>query len=98
MTPPLSLLNQSYLDVEFREQWNRQFKPNSGVRPVMHDNTNVPMRNPSDADLNRPLYSKDYGQCCAKGGVSVQLCGWIRNIELCTGGIDDSGYIEVGGC
>jgi hypothetical protein len=26
-------------DVEFRdEQWNRHFKPNSGVRPVWHDN------------------------------------------------------------
>jgi hypothetical protein len=53
---------------------------------VMHDNMNVPMRNPSDADLNRALCSKHHGQCCAKGGVSVQLCGWIRNLESCTGG------------
>ena len=54
------------------------------------DNTNLPLRNPSDADLNQALYSKYDGQCCVKkGGVSVQLCGWI-----CTGGIEDSGYIE----
>jgi hypothetical protein len=63
----------------------------------MHDNTNVPMRNPSDADLNGALCSKHHGQCCAKGGVSVQLCGWIQNLELCAGGIDDSGYIETVG-
>jgi hypothetical protein len=25
----------------------------------------------------------------------VQLCGWIRNLELCAGGVDDSSYIQV---
>jgi hypothetical protein len=79
------------------EQWHLHFEPTSGVRPVMHDNTNVPMQNPNDADLNQALYSQYYGQCCTKGGVSVQLCGWIRNLELCTGGIDDSNYIEAVG-
>jgi hypothetical protein len=29
-------------------------------------NTKIKMRNPSDADLNRALYSKHCGQCCAE--------------------------------
>jgi hypothetical protein len=27
----------------------------------------------------------------------VQLCGWIQNLELCAGGIDDSRYMETAG-
>jgi hypothetical protein len=93
---PMYALHQE--DVTLRDkQWSLHFELTSGVRLVMHDNTNVPMQNPNDADLNRALYSQNYGWCCAKGGISVQLCSWIQNLELCTGGIDDSGYIEAVG-
>jgi hypothetical protein len=65
-------------DIALRdEQWNLHFEPTSGVQPVMDDNTNVPMQNPNDSGLSRALYLQYYGQCCAKGGISVQLCGWI---------------------
>jgi hypothetical protein len=61
----------------------------------MLDNTNVPLPDPSDADQNRALYSDYYQECCAKGGVTLQLCGWTRSLNLCTGGIDDLGYIKM---
>ena len=60
----------------------------------MHDNTNITLVTPSDADKQRSLRSEYYAECCAKGGVSIQMCGWIRALHLFTGGIDDSKYIE----
>lgn len=53
------------------------------------------MMDPSDPDFNRALFNKYYEMCCGKGGVAVQQCGWIRSFHLCTGGIDDSHYLEV---
>ena len=40
--------------------------------------------------LKRAMWSDYYGMACAKGGVSNQLCGWIRAIPLFTGRITDS--------
>jgi hypothetical protein len=62
---------------------------------VSHDNTNVPLLAPSDADLNRSLFSDYYNETCAKGGTALQRCGWILAIELATGRIPDSVYIEL---
>jgi hypothetical protein len=78
-----------------REEWNGHFDQESGARIVMHDNTNINLPSPSDADLQRALWSDYYGGCVAKGGVALQLCGWIRAIELCTGAIGDSDYIDA---
>ena len=61
----------------------------------MHDNTNVNLVQPRSADKQRSLHSEYYGGSCAKGGVGVQLSGWIRTLHLFTGGIDDSSYIDL---
>lgn len=61
----------------------------------MHDNTNVSWAAPPDANLNRALYSEYYGECCAKVGVAQQLCSWTRAVELMTGGIPDSAYVDM---
>jgi hypothetical protein len=81
-------------DKKFRaEHWNEHF--NDKTRVVMHDNTNVPLPAPSDAALNRATHLDYYGECCAKGGAALQLCGWIRALELCTGSIPDTSYIDL---
>merc|ERR1712032_1206587 len=74
-----------------KEKWNDQFKDK---RIIMHDNTNITLVTPYYADKQRSLRSKYNAECCAKGGVSIQMCGWIRALHLFTGGIDDSKYIE----
>jgi hypothetical protein len=63
----------------------------------MHDNTDVPLVDPSDAELNHTLYSDYYAECCGKGGVALQLLGWIRTLELAMGGISDTNYVDLVG-
>ena len=60
----------------------------------MHDNTNLKLVTPYDTDKQQSLCSEYYAECCAKGSVSIQMCGWIRELHLFTGGIDNSKYIE----
>ena len=80
-------------DCKFRQrQWDMHFE---NKRVVMHDNTNINLVKPQSADKQRSLHSEYYGGSCAKGGVGVQLSGWIRTLHLLTGGIDDSGYIDL---
>jgi hypothetical protein len=50
---------------------------------------------PSDADFQRALFSDYYHGPVAKGGIALQLCGWNRSLELCTGAIDDSNYLRM---
>lgn len=71
--------------------WNKKIDIK---RVIMHDNTNVDLPKPSDADKQRSLHSKYYGRSCAKGGVAFQLSGWVRTLNLFTGGIDDNLYID----
>jgi hypothetical protein len=57
----------------------------------MHDNTNVPMRNPSDAGLNRALYSKYSASAALR--VASLVCSYAvdtKSRKLCTGGVDAS--------
>jgi hypothetical protein len=62
----------------------------------MHDNTNAPlMETSSSAELNHALFSDYYAECCGKGGVALQLLGWICTLELATGGVLDTDYIEM---
>ena len=61
----------------------------------MHDMTNVPLMQPSDAELNRALWNAYYGGCCGKGGIFTQMCGWEGTLELFTGAIGDSDYIKL---
>ena len=41
------------------------------------------------------LYSECYGECCAKGGVCIQLCGWIRATHLVNGHACDKKTTEL---
>jgi hypothetical protein len=50
---------------------------------------------PNDADFQRALFSEYYHGPVAKGGIALQLCGWNRSLELCTGAIDDSNYLRM---
>ena len=58
----------------------------------MWDMTNIDAYAFSDADLQRLTYSKYYNGNVFKGGVSNQLCGWIRTAELWPGGVSDTDY------
>ena len=78
-------------DIAFRNPyWDKTFDPRYDPRIIMHDATNLPYQNPSNAAQGRAMWSDYYGMACAKGGVSNQLCGWIRAIPLFTGRITDS--------
>ena len=61
-------------------------------RPVMWDMTNLPAYAFSDADFQRLTYSEYYGMNCFKGGVFVQLCGWMGTADLWPGRVTDSDY------
>ena len=55
-------------DILFRNRsWDTPVDPVTGPRPVQHDNTNFPLKRPSDAALQHALYSAYYAMCCAKG-------------------------------
>jgi hypothetical protein len=84
-------------DVEFRKVgWNEYFPPDKGERIIQHDNTDaLRLMKPTNPELQRATWSKYYSGCVGKGGISLQLCGWTINLELCTGAIDDSAYITA---
>ena len=83
-------------DLKLRNQntWPVHFPPEKRTAIYMHDNTNVPLSAPSDPDLQAIFFSEYYAMCCAKGGVAVQQCGWIRTLPLCTGAIGDQEYLS----
>ena len=83
-------------DVSLRpEKWRDRCKDK---RVIMWDNTNVDfMGKPTDADLQRLTYSLYYGGNVAKGGVFLQLCGWLGGWELWLGAVSDSDYLEKSG-
>ena len=75
-----------------RMEWKERY---AGVRLVMWDNTNVSMQyKPGDPHLQRLTYSSYYNENCAKGGVFMQLCGWMGVHNLWTGAASDSMYLN----
>jgi hypothetical protein len=77
------------------DRWNCTYK---GRRVVFWDNTNVDMRyKPTDASLNRRTYSSYYGGNVAKGGVFLQLCGWLGAFALWVGAVSDTKYLSESG-
>ncbi len=58
----------------------------------MWDMTNIVSFGFSDVDVQWLTYSKYYNQNCFKGGVFVQLLGWIGVGQLWTGAVSDSDY------
>ena len=75
-----------------KEKWNAKYE---SKRVVMWDDTNIPFNfKPSSAKNQRITYSPYYGMNCAKGGVFLQLCGWLGVEELWCGATSDSHYSE----
>lgn len=76
-------------------RWDARYK---NRRPVFWDNTNVDMSfKPTDASLNRRIYSSYYGGNVAKGGVFLQLCGWLGAFSLWDGAVSDTKYLSDSG-
>jgi len=73
-------------------KWSTDF---GNTRVIMHNNTNIGLPTASDGDQQRSLFSEYYGECCAKGGVCIQLCGWIRATHLVTGHACDKKTTEL---
>ena len=64
-------------------------------RVIMWDHTNIPFCfKPSTTSNQHLTYSSYYSMNCTKGGVFLQLCGWMGVGQLWCGGISDSTYIE----
>lgn len=76
------------------DHWDVHFDRLIGARTVMHAAADIPLKIPSNTELQRALFSDDDGGPCAKRGSSNQLCGWIRGIPLMTGRITDSQMIK----
>ena len=77
------------------KRWNDRYHD---LRVNMWDTTDMKlMFKRSDPDYQRLTYSLYYGQNVGKGGVCVQLCGWITTEELWTGAISDTEYFERSG-
>ena len=75
-----------------KQKWQDKFK---GKRIVMWDDTNINLNyKPSSAEEQRLTYSVYYAGNCAKGGVFIQLCGWIGVENLWCGATSDSHYQE----
>jgi len=91
---PLYVTNDEDIRLH-KSSWNMIFDPNKKEQIVMHDNTDVHLVKPKDPALQQSLYSQYYAGCVAKGGITLQLCGWTVTWELCTGGIDDTAYVNA---
>ena len=59
--------------------------------------TSLKSPKPSNAELQRLTWSSYYGMNCFKGGIGLQLCGWILTHELWTGAVSDTRYQEGSG-
>ena len=68
-----------------------------GHRPIFWDMTSFRCPKPSNAELQRLTWSSYYGMNCFKGGIGLQLCGWIVTHELWTGAVSDTKYQEESG-
>ena len=84
----------TYLEevILMKEKWREKYKD---VRLVMWDDTNVNFAfKPGDADAQCLTYSMYYSGNCAKGGVFLQLCGWMGVEHLWVGDTSDLYYQE----
>ena len=78
-----------------KEKWNEKHRSS---RITFWDNTNVSfLFQPTTALNQRITYSAYYAGNCAKGGVFIQLCGWMGVSHLWCGATSDSKYMEVTG-
>ena len=78
-----------------KEKWDAKY---AKKRIVMWDDTNIAFNfKPGSAKNQRTTYSSYYSMNCAKGGVFLQLSGWMGVAELWVGGTSDSFYQEKAG-
>ena len=84
----------SLIEDEFlrNTKWNQKYK---GKRVVFWDNTGIVLHKPSQSLLQRITYSSYYAGNVAKGGIFIQLCGWLGTHELFTGAMSDSEYMNT---
>ena len=68
-----------------------------GHRVIFWDMTNLEIPKASDAELQRLTYSSYYGMNCFKGGIGLQLCGWVTTHDLWVGCVSDTKYQEESG-
>ena len=62
-------------------------------RVVMWDDTNISFDHKlDDAQIQRLTYSVYHGKNCAKSGGALQLCGWIRVMNLWVDATSDTHY------
>lgn len=57
----------------------------------------MPWSKPGVSLLQRLTFSAYYGSNVAKGGVFVQLCGWLGTFELWMGAVSDTEYLNNSG-
>jgi DDE superfamily endonuclease len=81
-------------DVTYRKDF--KWDAYDGKRVVFFDNTNIPMRKPSDAEAQRATYSLYYSGNVGKGAVFIQPCGWIGSHEIWNGAVSDTNYMQSG--
>ena len=73
-----------------KEKWTTKYEDQ---RVVMWDDTNLSFRHKPSTALNQRIsYSSYYAENCAKGGVFLQMCGWMGVEDLWTGAISDTLY------
>ena len=78
-----------------KEKWQKKY---NGKRVIMWDDTNVNFDfKPSGAYEQRVTYSSYYASNCAKGGVFLQLGGWMGVEELWVGATSDTHYQQETG-
>ena len=82
-------------DESLRKKW--KWIHYDGKRVIMWDMTNIPAYAFENLDTQRATYSDYYGTWCFKGGVGVQLCGWIVNADLWVGAVSDTDYNKKAG-
>ncbi|EJK48707.1 hypothetical protein THAOC_32473 [Thalassiosira oceanica] len=83
-----------------KSKWDEKygkFDDKKSLRVVMWDMTNIPACAFSDPNMNRITYSVYYAMNCFKGGVFVQLCGWMGTAPLWTGAVSDTDYNKRAG-
>ena len=85
-------------DFTLREQHHpKKWSRYDDKRPIEWDMTSVAAVAFSDASLQRATFSDYYGMNCFKGGVGIQLCGWVVNDDLWGGGVSDTDYNKRAG-
>jgi hypothetical protein len=76
-------------------KWNEKY--GTDVRPVFWDNTGIKLHKCTDPYLQRITFSAYYAGNVAKGGIFVQICGWLGVHELYPGAMTDSKYLNETG-